>query len=256
MPAVAALLDSRTALATLRRSLARGRGAALICRNLAALRRHLGERIVDEIVLGPQLAQKHGLAALRTEWPGVPIVIFGALRADDAEQLLTWQRVGVREVIVEGVDDAVVGDLVLRHTRTTTRREALQDAPALLRLTEPIQLRAWEVLMEDPGAVWETARLAERLMVSREHLSRQFGAGGAPNLKRVIDFLRVVVAVDLAGNPGLVLGRVAALTGFSSPTHLRATVRRITGGALDALAGAAPRGLLQRFVRVGRRSRG
>mgnify|MGYP003343587304 CR=1 FL=1 len=36
--------------------------------------------------------------------------------------------------------------------------------------------------------------VARTLKVSREHLSRQFGAGGAPNIKRVSDLARAATA--------------------------------------------------------------
>ncbi|MFN2326818.1 MAG: hypothetical protein ABR551_13185 [Gemmatimonadales bacterium] len=256
MPALAALLDTRPALATLRRGLARGRCGVLTCRNVNGLLRTLAERAVDGVILGPQVAQRGALPRVRGDFPGIPLIVFGALRADDATQIAGWHAAGVREVVVEGVDDAVVGDLVSRHSCTARRREALREAPTLLRLTEPIQLDTWALLMEEPGAPWEATQLAERLAVSREHLSRQFGAGGAPNLKRVIDFLRVVSVAELGGNPGLDPSRLARLTGFSSPAHLRATVRRITGETLEGIAGAPPQTVLGRFVRVGRRSRG
>lgn len=256
MPAVAALLDTRAALATLRRGLSRGQIGVLVCRDLQGLARLLGERIVEAVVLGPQVVQRHGLTSVQGPFPGIPLVVYGPLRADEGAQLVSWRRAGVCEVAVEGVDDAVLGDLVARQTRLARRREALQEAPRRLRLTEPIQLDAWTVLMEDPGARWETAELAERLEVSREHLSRQFGAGGAPNLKRVIDFLSVVLVAELAGNPGIDPGCLARLAGFSSSAHLRATVRRITGVSVGDLAGAPAGDVLERFLRVGRRSRG
>lgn len=256
MPAVAALLDSRPALATLRRGLARGPHGVLTCRNLPGLVRTLAGRDVDVVVLGTQVLQRHGLGPLREPFPAIPVVAFGALRADDATQVAAWHRDGVTEVVIEGVDDAVVGDLVTRHSRAARRRVALAGAPARLRLTEAIQLDTWALLMEAPGARWETAVLAERLGVTREHLSRQFGAGGAPNLKRVIDFLSVVVVAELAGNPGIPPAQLACLTGFSSAAHLRAVVRRITGSRVTELAGASAGEVLGRFLRVGRRSRG
>lgn len=255
MPAVAALLDSRAALGNLRRGLARGRRAVLASRSAAGLERTLSTRIVDAIVVGPVAAARHGLETLHDRFPGLPLLVYGAVRADDAATLLRWQQRGLREVAVEGVDDAVVGDLVIRHGCIARRLHALRGAPRLLRLTEPIQLRAWTLLLEAPGAPWTTAEVAEHLGVSREHLSRQFGAGGAPNLKRVIDFLRVVLVAELAANPGIAAGHLSALTGFSTPAHLRSTVRRITGVSLASVAGAAPDTLLQRFVRVGGRSR-
>jgi AraC-like DNA-binding protein len=256
VPAVAALLDSRAALGHLRRGLAREHRTVLAARSAAALERTLSTRIVDAIVVGPAAATRHEVEALPERFPGLPLLVYGMVRADDAATLLRWQQRGLREVVVEGVDDAVVGELVVRHGCLARRLQALQGAPRMLRLTEPIQLRAWALLLEAAGAPWTTAEVAGHLGVSREHLSRQFGAGGAPNLKRVIDFLRVVLVAELAANPGLDGGKLAALTGFSTPAQLRGMVRRITGASLAGVAGAAPDALLQRFVRVGGRSRG
>jgi AraC-like DNA-binding protein len=91
--------------------------------------------------------------------------------------------------------------------------------------------------------------------VSREHLSRQFGAGGAPNLKRVIDLTRVACAAQLLGSPGYRIAAVVRVLHFTSPSHLAGTVRRIAGVAPSALGGLGPRGVLQAFARGNTRSR-
>src|SRR2546430_10498391 len=57
----------------------------------------------------------------------------------------------------------------------------------------------------------KTAQLAAALRVTREHLSRQFAAGGAPNLKRVIDLARAACAADLLGNPGYTVRAVVRI---------------------------------------------
>lgn len=255
MPAVLALLDHRGALAALRRGLARGPNRLVTCRTPAALEPALRQRWVDAIVLGVRQAHRSSLPTLRERFPAIPLVAYGVLRADDAELLISWHRHGLSAVVVAGVDDAVVGDLVDLHSATAARRRALRDAPRLLRLTEPIQLQAWEILMEQPGVAMSTAQIAERLGCSREHLSRQFGAGGAPNLKRVVDFLRIVAATELAANPGYDRHTVARLAGYASAAHLQDTSQRIAGLPINALAGEAPAAILGRFLRVGMRSR-
>ena len=83
-----------------------------------------------------------------------------------------------------------------------------------------------------PGRPPRPARLSSALRVSREHLSRQFGAGGAPNLKRVSDLLTVQVALELFRNPGYDTRAVARLLGFTSSSHLHTVVRRVTGARL------------------------
>ena len=96
--------------------------------------------------------------------------------------------------------------------------------------------------------------MAQALGVSREYLSRQFAAGGAPNLKRVIDLARVAWAADLLGNPGYPVGVVARLLAYASSGHLAAAARRVTGVPPAQLADLGSKGVLSRFVRGHTRS--
>ena len=91
--------------------------------------------------------------------------------------------------------------------------------------------------------------------MSREHLSRQFGAAGAPNLKRVSNLQSVLAALALLRNPGYGVPGVAGLLGFSTPSHLRAMVRRVTGQNLPEARALSEREVLTRFLRAGARSR-
>ncbi len=147
MAAVAALLETRSALLALRRTLPRGGPTVVSCRGLAALRRMLGGRLVDAVVLSPGAILPAELAELRARLPGIPIVGYAAFRPDDGELLLTCRRHAFASVAVEGVDDAVVGDMVARVSLTAERRRALADAPRMLRLTEPLQIAAWDLLL-------------------------------------------------------------------------------------------------------------
>lgn len=258
MSAIAALLDSRTGLAALRRSLPRGRSPGVVaCRTETALERAYQVRLLDAVVLGLKAVRRVDLAALRARYPAIPIVVYGGFRPADGDLALSLlQDGGIAALAVEGVDDPVVGALVYRHGLGGLRERALADAPRLLRLREPIQRDTWLFLVRRAGDLVSTSEAAEWLGVSREHLSRQFGAGGAPNLKRVLDLLRVICAGQLLGNPGYDLGAVARILGFSSTSHLHATTRRITGRPAGGLAALGPRGILTSFVRVGTRSRG
>jgi transcriptional regulator GlxA family with amidase domain len=144
---------------------------------------------------------------------------------------------------------------VARCSLTAARARALADGPRLLRLIEPLQQRAWDVLVREVERPVRTEALARRLAVSREHLSRQFGAGGAPNLKRVIDLTRVACAAQLLQNPAYRIAQVVRLLHFTSSSHLAGTVRRITGAAPSALPDLGPRGVLLAFARGKTRSR-
>ena len=256
MAAVAALLDSRGALQSLRRTLPRGGPRVVSCRSTTALRRLLHSRLIDAVVLTPHSGLLPEVAELRSRLPGIPVVAYGPFRSDDGGLLLACLEQDVAAIAVEGVDDAVVGELVSRHSAAARRRALLSDAPRLLRLTEPLQQAAWKLLVAEVEEPVRTAVLAGRLSVSREHLSRQFGAGGAPNLKRVIDLTRIACAAQLLANPGYTLPTVAALLHFASPGHLTATARRITGVTARALGELGPRGVLAAFVRGKTRVRG
>jgi len=91
--------------------------------------------------------------------------------------------------------------------------------------------------------------------VTREHLSREFGAGGAPNLKRVIDLARAACAADLLGNPGYSVQCVVRILGYASPSHLAGTARRVAGATPMELRELGPQGVLTRFLRGRTRSR-
>ena len=224
------------------------------CRGFANLRRLLESRLVDAVVLALTPALLPDLTELRRQLPGVPVVAYAPFRPDDGELLLACRKHAV-PVAVEGVDDAVVGEMVIRVSVTAERRRALADAPRMLRLTEPLQRSAWSVLLGEVERPLRTSELARRLDVSREHLSRQFGAGGAPNLKRVIDLTRIACAAQLLANPGYSIPTVVRLLHFASSSHLSGTARRIANVPTSGLGGLGPRGVLQAFARGNTRSR-
>lgn len=256
MPVVAALLDSRAALPGLRRTLLPGPPSLLACRSAAGLGVVLRTRQTDAVVLGLRRLREAALGTLCVGYPAIPVIVYGAFRPDDgALALELLERGQVADLAVLGVDDAVVGELVRRRGLGRARREALADAPRLLRLTDQLQLETWSLLLPQAGRPIRATDLASEMGTSREHLSRQFAAGGAPNLKRVVDMLRLVSAAQLLANPACDLRTVAGILGFATPSHLHAMSRRITGESAGALARLGPRGVLLAFRRVGMRSR-
>jgi AraC-like DNA-binding protein len=254
MPAIAALLDSRAAVNALRRTLPKEGPSVVTCKSAVALRRLFEIRLVDAVVLAPHPSLLPELAHLRAQLPFLPVIAYAPFRPDDGDLLLAC-REAVSAIAVEGVDDPIIGDLVWRASITAERRRALADAPRMLRLTEPLQRTAWNVLLGEVERPVRTTALAKRLRISREHLSRQFGAGGAPNLKRVIDLTRVACAAQLLGNPGVSVPTVVRVLHFASPTHLSNTARRIANVSTSGLGDLGPRGVLGAFVRGNTRSR-
>ena len=254
MPAFAALVPGRASLSSLRRALPRGGVRLLPCRNATQLHQLVRERLIDGVVIGGGEAGVAELPAFLARYPAFPLVAWGGFRPDDGELLAAWARAGAT-ILVEGVDDPVAGELMRRATLAAERRRLLIDAPRLLRLTDPLQRRAWDLVVGQVDRPLRTSDLARELDVSREHLSRQFGAGGAPNLKRVIDLVRMVTAAQLLANPALELADVVRVLHFASLSHLTRTARRIAGQPATELARVGPRGVLNGCLRGKTRSR-
>jgi AraC-like DNA-binding protein len=251
---VAALLESRSAILSLRRAMPRNGLAVASCRGPGGLARLLETRLVEAIVTAPRTADAPGVAELFDRFPGLPRMMYAAFRPDDGEILERCCRQGLG-VAVEGVDDALLGDMIGRMSLSAERRRAMADAPRVLRLHEKLQREVWDFLLTNVARPVRTGEVARRFAVSREHLSRQFGAGGAPNLKRVIDLTRIACAAQLLANPGYTSTQVARIMGFASSSHLSDTARRVAGLTAQELARAGPRGVLGLFVRGKTRSR-
>jgi AraC-like DNA-binding protein len=254
MATVAALLESRSTILSLRRAMPRGGLSVASCRGAAALARLLEERLVEAVITAPRLAGLPAVARIFARFPGIPRLFYAPFRPDDGEVLDACYRAGVA-VAVEGVDDAILGDLVARVSLSAERRRALAEAPRVLRLQEKLQRDVWDYLVVNVATPVRTEEVARRFQVSREHLSRQFGAGGAPNLKRVIDLTRVACAAQLLANPGYSSATVAKILGFASSSHLSDTARRVAEVPARKLAAAGPRGVLGVFARGKTRSR-
>ncbi len=256
MPVVAALVSGAEATQTLRRSLPAGGPWALVaCRNPVSLRRTLDTRLVDAVVFNPALIPLSSLEPIAERFPGIPWVALAPFKPDDGRLLLECRAAGVAQVLIQGVDNAVAGDLVIRVSAAADRRRALGEATRVLRLSEPLQKRVWWELLDRVDQPIRTRDIARRVGCTREHLSREFGAGGAPNLKRVIDLTRIACAASLLKNPGYDVVTVASILRFATASHLNATSRRIAGVPSRELAGLGPRGVLGNFARGKTRSR-
>jgi AraC-like DNA-binding protein len=236
--------------------LPRGRARLLACRSGAQLERALRSSLADAVVVDARGAEAGAaLARCRAAYPNVPRFVYSAFRPDDGELLRTCIAELGATPIVAGAEDSVVGDLVLPRTASAAREHALEGAPRMLRLLEPLQELAWREVLRRVGGRLRAADIARTLKVSREHLSRQFGAGGAPNIKRVIDLARAATAADLLANPGYSVRTVARILHFSSASHLSGSARRIAGVTALGLGRLGPRGVLLAFLKGRMRSR-
>jgi AraC-like DNA-binding protein len=253
-PVVPVFHPRRDARRAVKRGYPRRAAAVRLCRSLDAVDALLAERLVDAVVLDVKTATDRALA-LPARFPRIPVYALSAFRPEDAALIRRCFRAGIAGTLVEGVDNAVAGEWVAARAAQVSRRRALADAPGLLRLTDRLQLAAWEEVLRRVGAPLTTSDVARALRVTREHLSREFAAGGAPNLKRVIDLARTACAADLLANPGYTVTTVSRILGYASPSHLAAAARRVTGTGPGDLRGLGPRGVLERFLRGRTRSR-
>lgn len=244
----------REARRAVQRGYPRAAGSVRLCRSFAAVEKLLGHRLVDAVVLDVKAVPETALS-LPHRFPRIPMFVLSAFRPDDGVLLATCQRAGFTGVLVEGVDNAVSGEWLASRTAQAARRAALAEAPRMLRLTDRLQLAAWEEVQRRVATPIRTAHVAQALRVTREHLSREFAVGGAPNLKRVIDLARTACAADLLGNPGYSVGTVARILGYPTAGHLAVVARRVAGATAGELRDLGPGGVLSRFVRGRTRSR-
>lgn len=227
----------------------------LMCRSAERLLEFLRHELVDAVVVDVRAEGTELAADVITTYPGIPVLAMSKFRPDDGALIARCRRAGFAGLVVLGVDDGVAGELIAAESASRRRRAALGAGPSLLRLTEPLQLQAWDEVLASVGEPTRTGDIARSLGVSREHLSREFAAGGAPNLKRLIDLVRVAWAADLLQNPGYDVGTVSAVLLYSSPSHLAGSARRVAGVAPSELGKLGPKGVLRRFVKGRTRSR-
>jgi len=254
-PVVPVFHPRREARRAVKRGYPRRAGSVRLCRSLDAVEQLLVERLVDAIVLDVKVAPERALA-LPGRFPAIPAYALSTFRAEDAGLVQRCYRAGFAGVLVEGVDNAMAGSWVAARTAQVARRRALVEAPAVLRLTDRLQVAAWDEVLRRVAVPLKTSDIARVLRVTREHLSREFAAGGAPNLKRVIDLARTACAADLLANPGYTVQEVGRILRYASASHLAAAARRVAGASPAELRALGPRGVLGRFVRGRTRSRG
>lgn len=214
-------------------------------------------RLVDAAIVDARTPDDAAwkVVSLAEEFPSCPFFALLPARAADAGTISRAIAAGFADFLIEGVDEPVGRDLVAAAGFSARFRRALSGAAASLGLATPLQQNAWSAIIAHAGMPVTTATLAESLSLSREHLSRKFSAAGGPNLKRIIDLVRVVAAAELSKNPGLDVRDVARVLGFASSSHLAVTAARISGTRSASLARLRTIDLIERFAQGRTRSR-
>ena len=258
-PPVVVLYSARErARAVARAAFPRRRARLLLAKTPDELEQAFRTSLVDATIidLAGSSEETWRAARLAREFPSMPFFGLTTLRASESPALAQCAALDFADVLVESVDDTVLRHLVLRQAFSTRFATALYDPPEALALSTALQQEARRCIVGWAGRPVRTQLLADALKVTREHLSRTFAAEGAPNLKRVIDLVRLIAAAELAKNPGYDVRDIAEVLDFASSSHLSSTAQRIVGTKPTSLARLRAVDLVERFTRGHGRSRG
>ena len=256
-PCVLALTSRERARELLKHAFPRRRGKLILARTVGEFTGAFRRGLVDAAIvdLAAPTEETWRAAKLARDYPSVPFFALAPMRVADGASLARCAEADFADVLAEGMDDAALRELVVPHAFSVRFGAALHDAHRALGLTSPMQERAWRAIVAQGGRPVRTEAIAAQLHVTREHLSRSFAAAGSPNLKRIIDLVRLMAAAELAKNPGYDVSDVADVLEFASPSHLTSTAQRIVGTRSASLARLRIGDLIERFGEGRGRSR-
>lgn len=239
---------------TLRRVLPRRRARLGFARTDGELIAALQTSLVDAVIidLGQANDETWALAAVARDFPSIPFFGYGAPRPAEVPALSRAYTLEFADCIAEGIEDEFARELIAPSTFTVRFATALRGAEERVGLSTALQQEAWKFIVAQGGRPVRTEAIAEAVGLTREHLSRRFSADGAPNLKRVIDLVRILAAAELAKNPGYDVPDIARVLEFASASHLSASCQRLAGVKSGSLARLRPLDLIERFVKQGR----
>lgn len=258
LPAIVVYAHRERTRTLLKAAFPRRRARVVLTRTFEDFEAAFKDNLVDAAVVDVGGAQEDTwrVASRARDYPSAPFFGWAALRAAEGPALAQCASYEFADVLVDGVDDGAAREIVSQLSFTTRFARALDNPPPALGLANALQQKAWRFVVSHAGRPVRTSTLAQHLGVTREHLSRSFSADGAPNLKRVIDLVRIIGAAELAKNPGYDLHDVANVLGFASSSHLSGTALRVIGTKPASLARLRTVDLVERFVRGHGRSRG
>lgn len=246
---VLALLKRERTRTLVRGAFPRRRAHVLALKSPAELDEQFNKQLIDAVIVDAGAGEDAARVVARADdYQSVPFVLMTPLLPADAPLLAKAAEHGIADILIDGIDDAVARDIVLRRAFSTRFERALLEPPPLLHLETPLQLAVWRSVVRRAGRPVRTDQLARELSVSREHLSRSFAVGEAPTLKRVIDLVRVLAAAELAKNTGYDVRDVAQVLGFASSSHLSSTTQRLVGARASSLTRLRAIDLLDRFL--------
>jgi AraC-like DNA-binding protein len=257
-PAVVVYAQRERTRTMVKAAFPRRRTRLVLTRTIDDFENAFRSNLIDAAVidLGGAQEETWRVASRAREYPSVPFFGLAGLRAAEGPALAQCATLEFADVLIDGVDDVAARELVQQLSFSARFARALNLPPPALALDAPLQQSAWRFIVSHAGRPVRTSTLAHYLNVTREHLSRSFSADGAPNLKRIIDLIRIIAAAELAKNPGYDLRDVANILGFASSSHLSSTALRVIGTKPTSLTRLRTIDLVDRFVKGHGRSRG
>jgi AraC-like DNA-binding protein len=256
-PTVVAYTTRDRTRSLLKKAFPRRRGRLILCRTAEEVGSAFSKTLVDVAMIDVAAAGDDAwkAAGLAAEFPCTAFFGLAGLRAADAPTIARCATLDFVDVLAEGIDDESLREQMAPSAFTVRFSAALAPAHAVLGLESPVQRRAWKWIVGRGGRPVRTDLLAESLGVTREHLSRSFATAGAPNLKRIIDLVRVIAAAELAKCPGYDPSDVARVLEYASPSHLASTAQRVCGTRSASLARLRTGDIIERFQQGRGRSR-
>jgi AraC-like DNA-binding protein len=239
------------ARALVRNAFPRRRAHLISIKTALEAEEQLTRQLVDAVLIDAGAGEEAlKLLARAEDFESVPFVLLTTLLPADAPLVARATTMKISELLIDGIDDAVARDLVMRRAFSPRFERTFETPPETLRLATTLQVNVWKSVVRRAGRPVRTDQLARELSVSREHLSRSFAVGGAPTLKRIIDLVRVLAAAELAKNSGYDVRDVAQVLGFASSSHLSSTTQRLVSARASSLTRLRAVDLIERFMRT------
>src|SRR5688572_20242855 len=249
-PLVVAYAPRERTRAWVKRLVGKPAGHLALARSVSEFANAFRRELVDAALVdvGAPDGSEEG-AALALEYPTVAFPGLTAFRPSDGPAVARCAERDFADVIVEGVDTGIARGVLDARGYSGRFASALDRPPHALSLGSALHLAAWRFIVARGGRPIRTSTLASSLGLTREHLSRSFGTGGAPTLKRLIDLVRLLSASELTKNPGYDVADVARVLGFSSSAHLSLTAQRLIGRRASSLAAMRGVDIVEGFIK-------
>lgn len=178
------------------------------------------------------------LRALLSGLPSATVVAALPVTPGTVPHLEVLARWGVADVVELGREDTAAA--LRRRLRLVQGRLVTRLLERALPRTTPTRTRALLAVAADTAAVaGGSAELAQALGVTERTVLRWCRRADLPQPRRLMAWLRILLAADMLDDAARTLAAVAHACGYSSDTALRNTLRTFLGAAPTELRGHA-----------------